>query len=659
MGINAISDGERRTKSFQVLAALLIGWFYWLVRYPYYGIEHDAVIYALLVARQLDPTAYASELFFVFGSQDSFSLFSPLFGWLVSAFGLDLASRSLVLVGGAAWVAACLALGMTALRRHWLAFFACFLLASSHLNYSPNYSTFYVYEHFATARSLAFPLAIFAVAAAISSRNALSLAFGVLATLFHPLLGIWALLLWLCSKLPDRLVVSGLVLVFLVVMLGPYWSSWERLQLMDPDWARLVRASSRDVFVGEWGEFRLTPVLFWLGLLWLGARHGETRMRPWYQVMTLIAAWAILISQLCSLYWPVSLVIQAQPWRALWLAEVLGVVALADLMRAAWIFRRTLFWMAIGFAIGLWSIDAWQTPWPFAALLVASWRPLKQSGVRFLDWIERHRKQACAAASIFLLALLPGYWLSLEIDGDALPVVWGEDFDALRGFLLAGGDGVFFLLLAWILGFSRWALAPGLVAIPAIALATSQWDGRTSLAKQVESKYLSTGTEPVWVESLRRAGYRKGDVVAWARHDLDVWLLLRTAYYAGVGDGNSAARQAVGMVFSRDRAIEARRRLERVSVAALLMEEPTTKAVAARLAEVREQLRVDGADSDNLHRLGQGRPTEWGVKYLCSDPLLSWIIVPHARVGEIYGVPFDPGPAFGGRHYLYDCKDVD
>lgn len=635
-----------------IVLVILAGAFFWLVRYPYLGIAHDAVIYALLVARELDPSAYANELFFVFGSQDDFSVFTPVFGRLVSAFGLDLAARIIVLTGGALWVVACLALGRAATQRHWLGYFACFILASTVLNYSPNQNTFNVYEHFATARSLAFPLTVLSVAAALSSRDLLAWAAGLAATLVHPLLGIWALLLWLCARVDERWTVPVVLLGFVSVLSGPLWSAAGPMQLMDAEWAQIVRESSVDVFLGGWGELRLVPMLFWLGLLWLGGRHGNPTMRRWYLAMALVCAWALLISLVCSQFWPVRLVMQAQPWRALWLAEVLAVVALADVLRCALDFRRSLFWLAIGLGVVLWAFDAWLAPWPLAVIFGASVPVLRRNFLRALDWLETHRNLSWLTAVILVPVLLPSYLLSLEIAGDSVPAAWGTDFDALRGFLLRGGEGVLFLALAWILARPRWSVIVALLVIPATVLAGVRWDIRALPARERESHFLSAGRDPDWVGVLRHAGVQKGEVVAWPGHDREVWFALRTAYYGGPGEGGGPVTQAVGMVFSRERAIEVRRRLERISLASRLTAPPAERDVKVSPPE------IDVPASANLHTLVRGQPTDWGVRYLCADPILKWVVAPYPRVGGIAGKPFDPGTAIGGRQYLYRCHDV-
>ena len=45
---------------------------------PYCGIVHDSQLYSGLVLNRIDPSFWSEDLFFRYGSQDNFSLFSPL-----------------------------------------------------------------------------------------------------------------------------------------------------------------------------------------------------------------------------------------------------------------------------------------------------------------------------------------------------------------------------------------------------------------------------------------------------------------------------------------------------------------------------------------------------------------------------------------------------
>jgi len=51
----------------------------WLSTRHYFGVVQDARFYAVEALRDLNPGRYANDLYFQFGSQGSFSLFSKLY----------------------------------------------------------------------------------------------------------------------------------------------------------------------------------------------------------------------------------------------------------------------------------------------------------------------------------------------------------------------------------------------------------------------------------------------------------------------------------------------------------------------------------------------------------------------------------------------------
>jgi len=244
-------------------AALLacVAFVLWLFNHPYGGFnEHDARIYAVLAMHWIDPAAYARDPFFMFGSQDDYSLFSPLYGSLIRLMGLAQAAKVVVFSGGILWIGAAMALAWRLFEDTRARWFAVLLCAVVSLGYSPNGSTFVLNENFATARSYAFALAVMALAQAIAHRPVQAVVLAAVATAFHPLIGVWVLLAIIASRMNDRMLVASVTVltagVTLAVVVG-----WPPMRVMADDWEQIVRASSRDVFVGAWGEMRLNEYL--------------------------------------------------------------------------------------------------------------------------------------------------------------------------------------------------------------------------------------------------------------------------------------------------------------------------------------------------------------------------------------------------------------
>ena len=59
------------------LACLIVA--FWMIIHPYRGLEHDSVLYAVLALARLHPATFGHDLFVRYGTQDHFTVFSPLF----------------------------------------------------------------------------------------------------------------------------------------------------------------------------------------------------------------------------------------------------------------------------------------------------------------------------------------------------------------------------------------------------------------------------------------------------------------------------------------------------------------------------------------------------------------------------------------------------
>ena len=59
----------------------------WLWTHRYFGIQHDGLFYAVQALARITPEAYAGDVFFAFGSQDDYSLFSRLYATLIRRAG--------------------------------------------------------------------------------------------------------------------------------------------------------------------------------------------------------------------------------------------------------------------------------------------------------------------------------------------------------------------------------------------------------------------------------------------------------------------------------------------------------------------------------------------------------------------------------------------
>lgn len=643
--------GATKSAAFETAVLVwLVAMLYWLVSHPFEGLYHDALVYAVLVARYIDPVAFGPDLLFLGGAQDSLNLFSPLYFWLIQWLGFDNAAKSIVAVGGLLWVSGALVFSRRALPRAIPSQFLAILLAIATYAYAPNAATFQLNESFATARVLAFPLVLWAFAAWFSvfpGRRLVALFLTLLAMALHPLVGLWPLLIFLFEYLSDRFVVAlvlagGLTLFGLSAVDG-----LPRLAPMDDEWAGIVRMSTRDVFVGQWGTVQLGRFLGVIGLLWLAGRLGTPERRRTYLLVAMLVGWMFLLAQVCSYWYPIQLVIQAQPWRVLAIGIIFAMLAAVDVGWRAWQQGRVLFALMLALAMPLWAY------WPatygllFLPILLSMFRQFR---ARWQIWTAslqtigpRLSGGVFVGLCLWGFAFLPGYWLDLEVRGGGLVTHWWLGMDGLRGIVLGGSPFFIFVLLylsrgAWL---RRMLIA---IVLPLTVLAAIGWDNRIFAARVFEGGVFQTNER--W-DALRR-WIPPGDVLAWPGQHRIVWFELGRANYV-------SPDQLIGIVFSRERTMEGQRRAERLAISTQLRAIDSGDKVEVALNKYLKRYGHQSRGTLSLHGLFEGTPTIDGLGYLCADPKLDWVVSTHNERGG--RVRSQHAFSFAGQpHYLYSCR---
>ena len=91
-GSNPAALATTRRLGLIGLACLVVS--FWILIHPYRGLEHDSVLYAVLALARLHPAALGHDLFVRYGTQDNFTIFSPVFAAMIRAVGLEPAAAS-------------------------------------------------------------------------------------------------------------------------------------------------------------------------------------------------------------------------------------------------------------------------------------------------------------------------------------------------------------------------------------------------------------------------------------------------------------------------------------------------------------------------------------------------------------------------------------
>ena len=613
----------------------------WLGANPYIGIDHDARLYTFMAVRWLTPAAFARDPWFAHGSQDDWSLFSPAYALALELFGVETGALLTTITGGLLFVLASVLLAKSFLRGR-LAWLAALLLVSVPLCYSAK-GMLFVSESFATARAFAVPLSMMALALGARKRMRGALALHAAAMLLHPSMALAPLVITVLCMVPARgstlLVLGGSLSAALLLLAG----ALGLVSVIDGEWLMFAEPAVL-VFIGPWVRSELTTILAPIVLLLIAHRHGVWRMRRLYGATALVASVSVLFSLLAGEFMPVTLVMQAQFWRALWIANVVAVVAFADLAGRFILRRRAPSRLPLlGVLVPLASLLG-----PGSLLLVA-WVGMKVGSLaywqRFADQVARHRRLVQGLLAVIVILQAPVYLLSLSLASAAANLRGGLE-DVAFGLLRTGGSGV--LALAVFLAVCRWqARALPLLALPLLVVNMWLWDERSPIQKYWESRYSIDGSRRMFAAQIER-----GRTVYWHEAAPRVWLELGTAGYA-------STTHATGLVFSRERTRVLDARLTRVAIR-------TLDADQARLAAANGML-LDAALRGVSGGAGKARPyvlasyesirpsTPFGIGHLCRDKDLDFVIDPVNIEGMSLA---EEAERIDGRrvvNHLYDC----
>jgi len=521
-------------------AATVLG--LWLLTQPYTGLRHDAVLYLAQALQSARPAQFGHDLFFAFGSQDSFSayslLFAPLFAhaeiwpWQILIVGL-----AHVAVLAALW--RLLPSGLC-LQERWLGMAAIALLQ---LGYG-GLSVFAVCEPFLTARTLAESLSLWALAMGRCGRHRLAWGLVLLAGAMHPLMALpVAACLWLLACLRDRRWLWLLSLALPVVLLAALQvAPFGGLLHSYPDaWWRLVEEVNEQVLVERWLP-EDWAIIFADAVVLLGAARILHRdARPLLQAVLAVSLGFVLISWLGSQLLHNQLLTQLQLWRALWILHALALAYLPALLLAicrtgpsGWAAAASvacLAGIANLYVSASWMVAVWS--------LLHLWLWRKGLAASRFVWLA-----STAASAVILLGVGAASYLALS----AMTIDDANFLDYSKAGIALVALGVPTLcLLAW-LWQGPFSVASGragrlcmaLTLLLAIAGAT-QWDRRTPLVRYMESHLHAAHPFEAVVPQQAQVYWDNSLAAAW-------FVLKRPSYYS--------KQQGAGLLFNKATAKE-------------------------------------------------------------------------------------------------------
>jgi hypothetical protein len=310
----------------------------WLALHPYRGVVHDGRLYAMQALNALQPERFASDLYFRYGSQDSFTVFSLLYKPLIAALGVSSAHHAVTLAGEAALALGLLAFVRTLFKDRREALFA-FVGAIAVQSAYGGHGIFRYDEAFATPRPFAEALVLAAFTAAFTGRAITAGLALASAAALHPIMaltGVAALGLWAAMKDRRLLILAGAAAAFGVLLGALSVQPFARLfEAFDPEWFEIVRQRCGFGLLTRWkiGDFLAVAVGLQLAAVCL--HRKEPMLRSLALVFSISSLSAMALTFLGGDLGHDVLIVNMQPWRALWLSRLLGNIVLGVLVLRA------------------------------------------------------------------------------------------------------------------------------------------------------------------------------------------------------------------------------------------------------------------------------------------------------------------------------------
>lgn len=514
---------------------------------PYRGLFQDARIYIGRTLADLDPGGIGRDLMFAYDAQTDFSLFPRLALAVVQRLGPEAASMLLTGAALTVWTVALVLLArrLAAGRLGWAVALAMLVLAATY----GAYDSFSYGESWATPRAWAEAGVMAGFAAILAGRWRWAVAALGAAVLFHPLMTLPALAVALAVKAQeDRrwawLFPAGAAGAVLAALLGLPIAE-RLLQPMDPAWLQALRLRSAYLFPDLWSAEEWARATLQLATVLMGARFLTAEARRLYLGAAAAGVLGVAAAALCALY-PSQLLLQLQPWRALWLLALLAngglIIALAGLWREGGL-QRLAMWGFVCALLAYGSPVGAAIGWMVLLLSVAA-------GTRAPALSQlTQRLMAVPAAVLALLYIglraqsLVAFMASAKAAG--APMSWP--------YVLAPELHVPVLIalaLIWALrGGRSQGRALQAAAIVLVLAAVATWDSRSAAQRDLESGRTRQAFSVV-------SGLPAG-AVYWADGDIQTWLGMGRPQWVSLLQGGP-------MLFSRDLALQLSERTEAV-----------------------------------------------------------------------------------------------
>ena len=531
----------------------------WLTTRPYMGVAHDGLFYALQALNVLQPDIYSHDIFFLYGSQDQYTLFSNIYAFFIQHLGLGNGSVLLEILGLILWLLAAFSITRQ-LPSTAAAIMALLLIATSHNNYGSHQVLGYA-ESSLTARLYAELFSLAGLAAYLRQQYYLGSLAYALAFTMHPLMTLPAFIIGLGIAMQLSLWLGlcsgGIIIGIILGVLGiaPFNGL---LQPMDTQWWQYNVTRSPFVFLHTWTWQALSQSLFvclvhfvaWLLL-------PANRLKKLAEAILISTLGFFAVSLIGGSLLKLPLIIGLQLHRIMWIGVVTTPIFLVALL---WNTQNVTSWqrfIAFGLSLGLLIDTQLQSIYTLFVIMI---------GLLGMKFIPNYQPKPLVW---FCAALLPLQAIVFSLINLQLDVADHNFINTMPAWRLYLSHTIIAITLCFIsyIGIThRRTVLQVLTSIGIfllITFTTWQWlDTKTINFKSTAETFYDSHERQQAIAPIQQLIPRNA-VVYWVESPERAWFWLQRANYVSFD-------QAAGAVFNRQTTIELTRRDQHVIPASLL-----------------------------------------------------------------------------------------
>lgn len=628
VGALPIADSSSRVA---VLGLGLFALATWMLQHPYSGIYHDSAIYSLLALAHLHADLLSGDVFLRFGSQDQFTIFSPMFAATIKLLGLETAAALLTLASQFAFFVAAWFLARRFMSQT-LALLAIGLLAALPAYYGSGRMFSYT-EDFLTPRLMAEALVLGSLVAAQARRVAPACVCMLAALLLHPLMaaaGVVLLSIYFLALPRPRMAFALGVPLLLLTLCAPFVFPIGTFARFDATWLAFIEAYNGYLFISNWSAGDWSRLCIPMAVLLFGVvLRAPLPIRTMCACAMLTAITGLALTFVWCDWLHLVAFTRIQPWRWLWIADVAAIVLAPAIVADRWQSGPTTR-SALVLLAGAWMFND-QHITPIIALLAITCA----ATARFAPNPRYGRLMFGGSCALLIIAMatnigdkVTSALINEKVDESAVVsyVTWVRAWAADGVLPAAALTGLWWLFHSPAPPRAGAGITAA-AALVCICLAPPAW---------------SSWASPHYTNSLRAAftGWREEiperAEVLWPDTPVGAWYLLERQSYWSL-------HQIAGDIFSRGKAVEMGRRTASIKAALL-----ASGINAGSTAQERNRWTPNSAAKLDAR----------GLAAVCTDPALSYV-VSWNRLGPSRLEPIAPDAGKPkNRLHLYRCADL-